>query len=109
VTSEKVTGRTNTKDIGAVAQYQVEMGRPYSKNGPTQMAISDINVGRNEATDGPRGRHVQEDSGHEEPKPGANGVHSHNIRKSDTSRKVHLVINTGALSSSTRRPHPSWD
>jgi len=40
------------------------MRKPYGKNGPVQMAISDINVGRNEATDGPRGRHVQEGSGH---------------------------------------------
>ena len=65
VTSGKVRRRTNTKDIVAVAQYQVVMERPYGKNGPAQMGISDINVGRNVATDDPRGTHVQEDSGHE--------------------------------------------
>jgi hypothetical protein len=52
VASEKVRVRTNTKDIVAVAQYQVEMGRPHGKNGPVQMGISDSNVGRHEATDG---------------------------------------------------------
>lgn len=66
MTSDKVTRRTYTKDIVTVARYQVEMARSYGKNGPAQMCISDIKMwGRNEATDGPRGRHVQTDSGHE--------------------------------------------
>ena len=65
VTSDKVRGRTNLKYIVAVAQYQVEMGRPYGQNGPAQTDTSDINVRSKEATDSQRGRHIQEDSGHE--------------------------------------------
>jgi hypothetical protein len=55
VASDKVRRRTNNeghRGIVAVAQYQVEMGRSYGKNGPAQMGINDINVGPNKATDG---------------------------------------------------------
>jgi hypothetical protein len=35
--------------------------------------------------------------------------YTHTTHVKATYRKVHLVMNTGALSSSTRRPLPSWD
>jgi hypothetical protein len=70
------------------------------------MGKSDINVRRNnEATDGPRGKHVQEDGGHEQPKAGANG-YTHTTYVKATLLEAHLVINTTALPSSPRKPLP---
>jgi hypothetical protein len=60
--------------IVTVAQSQVEMGRPRGKTERAQMGTGCINVERKNrqkkwATEDPMGRHVQEDSGHEQPKP----------------------------------------
>jgi hypothetical protein len=110
---------------------EVEIGRPCGKNGAAQMGKSDINVGRNnEATDGPRGKHVQEDSGHEQPntfkrtvvtnsqntfkrtvvtnsqKPVRMGYTHTTYVKVTLLGEAHLVINTRALPSSARKPLP---
>jgi hypothetical protein len=53
--------RTNMEDIVAMAQFQVEMGRPCSKNGPALMGTSYIHVRKknNGAIEDQKDRHAQ--------------------------------------------------
>ena len=70
------------------------MGRPCGKNGAANTGTDYVNVGRkngqqeNWATGRPDGQEQQEDIGHEQPKTGANGVDTRNIRKNATSLGV---------------------
>ena len=71
----------------------MEMGRPCGKNGAANTGTDYVNVGRqngqqeNWATGRPDGQEQQEDIGHEQPKTGANGVDTHNIRRTKARNK----------------------